>query len=737
LDRGLVSFANHHELKGKKAWTWGKDDFGVVSQMALSDAGPIHAQYIEVQSGPLLTQADYGLLEPRQAVEWREYWYPVHGLGDGFEFATRDAAVQTRRDGETLEVRAIATGAFPGATLELRQGAATLHAQPCDLSPAQPVIVGLPNPPEGAVRVLLTDAEGGVLLDYETPLDIPEVAPPDLTVTPARPDGAPTADEKYREARVLDSQLNYAGARSGYEAALGIDPLHVPSLIGLATLDLESGRFQDCEARARAAVSREPESGLAWFLLGAARLQSGDAREALACGYKAARCLDTVALGYELVGRARMIEGDYAGAVEAFARAVAERPGDPATWARLAAARHALGEEAPPEVADKLRGDPLDFILLAVNALGSDAAMDAFLERLRDSGGEKAFIAIDAVTFLAGMGLYGDAARLFRATMDGETPAAPASALSLYHLAYWTHKAGNEAEAARLLERAAALPSDFALPSGAETIAVFRYAVGARSDDANAHLLMGHLLAGLHRLDEAVPHWEQAVALDPALSVGWRLIGVYANKKQKDVARAETCFRRALEHRPDDQVLHLDLAEALAAQDRRLEGIHLIANMPRTRDPRYDAVLWLAEAYLAEDRFDDCIDLLSTARFSNWEGHSRPHDLFVAALLSRGKTAFAQDRYEDAIRDFETALTYPENIAVGARYVLTDAEVRYWLGKALAAIGRIDDARAAWEAGAGQRTSSDPPLPFITVTRTQDEYVKRCATALEVLAIRR
>jgi hypothetical protein len=56
-DRGVVQVANHYELSGKKAWTWGQWDFGLVSQTNLTDDdGP----YIEIQSGPLPTQSDYG-----------------------------------------------------------------------------------------------------------------------------------------------------------------------------------------------------------------------------------------------------------------------------------------------------------------------------------------------------------------------------------------------------------------------------------------------------------------------------------------------------------------------------------------------------------------------------------------------------------------------------------------------------------------------------------------------------
>src|SRR5690606_33303146 len=107
----------------------------------------------EVQSGPLLTQADYGLLKPLQEVSWREYWYSVHGLGDGLEFANRDLAVNATRIDGGLEMRMMATGEFPGARCVLSQGERVLLEVGLDLSPKQAASVSLPQAPEGAIDV--------------------------------------------------------------------------------------------------------------------------------------------------------------------------------------------------------------------------------------------------------------------------------------------------------------------------------------------------------------------------------------------------------------------------------------------------------------------------------------------------------------------------------------------------------------------------------------------------------
>ena len=120
VDRGVVSYANHHQLPGKKAWTWGQGGFGTMHQMDLTDDdGP----YNEVQTGPLLTQGEVGRLDPCEAVEWKEWWYPVHGIG-GFTFANSDVAVNAVAPGGRLELRLQGSGSWKGveATVHNRTG---------------------------------------------------------------------------------------------------------------------------------------------------------------------------------------------------------------------------------------------------------------------------------------------------------------------------------------------------------------------------------------------------------------------------------------------------------------------------------------------------------------------------------------------------------------------------------------------------------------------------------------
>jgi tetratricopeptide (TPR) repeat protein len=131
----------------------------------------------------------------------------------------------------------------------------------------------------------------------------------------------------------------------------------------------------------------------------------------------------------------------------------------------------------------------------------------------------------------------------------------------------------------------------------------------------------------------------------------------------------------------------------------------------------------LAQAYFDEQRYGDAVDLLeSTPYFVNWEGQTITWDLFNKAHLERGKERFENKNFEGALQDFEAALTYPENIGVGRSNRPREAPAQYWRGKALQALGRIEDAGSAWREGAAGHAGRGE----------QNKYRELCEKALSM-----
>jgi len=95
--------------------------------------------------------------------------------------------------------------------------------------------------------------------------------------------------------------------------------------------------------------------------------------------------------------------------------------------------------------------------------------------------------------------------------------------------------------------------------------------------------------------------------------------------------------------------------------------------------------------------------------------------LFNKAHVARGRIRLEKGNAEAALEDFETALTYPENLGVGRSDTPEEAAAQYGRGKALAALGRADQARAAWKEGAAGAEGSDE----------QNKHRELCQEALE------
>ena len=741
-DRGIVQVANHNELGGKKAWTWGEWEFGKVAQKNLTDDdGP----YIEVQSGPLPTQSDYGMLGPHERVAWQEWWYPVHGLGDGFEYATKDVAVQRAIGAGRLELRLIATAEFPKAVCTLAREGRELARKELHLSPRRPAVVTLTDQPEKPVDVTITSNDGRVLAAFTTPLPIPKVDPPDPARFVERPDDQRSVEELYLKGRKFDRGTERRRAREYYQKALARDPGHVASLRALAVLDFEAGWYERAIEKCQKALDRDSDDGLSWYYLGVSRLRLCNLDEALRCGYRAARCPGTVSLGYDLAGRAAMRRGDGPGAIAAFEKAVWADADDAIALDHLLLARHVVDSRPlawrhPTNALIAQRPQSLTAMVRpALRSLAENQASVAdFARKARSFLGDADFELLEASLVFADLGLFDEAGRLVQAGCVDTVPPAERSFMPLYYLAWYAAQRGERAAAKQWLAQAAVTHKDRVFASRPEEVEILRFALTENPGDAQAHFQLGCLLCNLGRVDEAVPEWQKAAALStPSASpspptplpkgegrlgsIAWRNLGLAAAAVQNDLAKAEECYRKAMAARPDDQTLYRDLAEILQAAGRRPEAIRLLETMPLAGMRRAEITVMLAQAYVDEKRWEDGVKLLeSTPYFVNWEGQDITWRLFNRSHIERGRERLERGDAAGALADFEAALTYPANLNVGRSNQPEEAPAQYWRGKALAALGRAAEAHAAWQAGAA---GAD-------VKGTQNEYRQKCREAL-------
>jgi len=713
-DFGIVQVADHYVLPGKKAWTWGESQAGKAAQSVLTD---VDGPYIEVQSGPLPTQADFGLLQPGQEISWREYWYPVAGLGDGFEYATRDVAIQRHSTATGVRFDFAATREFRNVELTIeRQDGRTEHRR-LELSPARTETIEVDtasstvNPGIMRMRLRLKDSSGAMIADYTSPLRIPARLAPDLSPAPAG-----SVEARYRAADLLDRKGDPAGARAAYVSILDSDPGHSSSMRALGVLELEAGRYDRARRLFELSLERDDDPGMTWYLLGVARLRTGDFTGARTAAAHAIKRPGTAALGHSLRGRIWAQQGDHAAALESFTDGLAVGGGD---WTRLfdytVIAAYAAGENEQVRYLTQqatLTGS-LRLVPHVINALARGEEIPAFAQRARKWLGEPEFAFIEASLAFAEMGLYLDAAALLEAACWAAVPESERRPLPAYYMAYYHGRRGDRPEAILWLERARAAVADRVFPSRPEALDVLQFALTENPDDANASMYLGNLYAGLGRHDEAAAAWRTAVETDPQLSVAARNLGIHEWRLEGDLESATEWLQRAVVARPQDQTLHRDLARVLSARGLHANAVSVLESVSAADGGRRpDLTLDLARGYVALARYDEAISLLQATTFTNREGDTGTHRIFYDAHLSRGVARYEQDDHGGALRDFEAALTYPANLNVGRPYRPREARAQYWSGFALEALGRVENAADAWAACAAAAPLDEEQIEY-------------------------
>lgn len=718
LDRGIVQVADHHAVPGKKAWTWGQGEYGRISMKNLGDTDP---EYIEVQSGPLQTQSDYGLLSPGAAVSWKEFWYPVNGLNDGFEFATEKVAIQTSHQPNGVTLRMISTEDLKGVNCVVLADGKEIGRKVVDLSPRVATTAEMVKNNRDTITIVLETATGQALAKFKSPLPYPTVIPPELPSYLSKEDDETfSAQELYLKAQKFDRALDRIKARKYYQEALQVDSLHLASMRDLAILDFEQGLYEDAKAGFTKALLQIPnDDGLAWYFLGLCRLRELDTDGAAQCGFKASRCLGTAARGLDLVGRSRMLEGNYAESKKYFLTAWQADANDPQLVHHYLLALHASGEKSlTAELAKKrLEAYPTElaprFILML-----SDIDRDAQVKKTRDFVGEIDFTILETSLLFSRLGLNNEAIQMLESVCIDPVLPNNRNSLIQYQLAYLNHLEGNKNKASEYLKMAAANYQDFIYASKPEMEQTLLYALEANPKDAVAAYQLGNMYANFGRVAEAEVYWKRTVASDPSLSIAWRNLGLYYWTVKNDHKESASCYRKAIGARPLDQTLYRDLAQVLIDNGERKEAIILLETMQYKGTQRSDIVIDLAQYYLDDERFDYCSNLLtSVPYFVNWEGSSITWDIFNSANVKKGISLYEKGDYQSALRSFEKALTFPESLGVGRSMRTEEAIAWFWKGKTQLKMGKNKEAILAWKAGASSHDGSEE----------QNSYKKLCA----------
>ena len=718
---GIVHFADHHVVPGKKFFTFGNGPAGRVWDKILTDSdGP----YLELMAGAYSdNQPDYSWTQPYETKTITEYWYPIRDLG-GIKNANRDAAVNLEVDPRGVCRLAFhSTRDIDAATVVLQTGEKVVLREAVRIGPGRPFCkeMLLPGVNPEDLRASLLEPGGRELIGYQPARPKCEALP--LPVQPPAPPAEIASSEDLYLAGLRLEQFHSPAAEPEpyYQEALRRDPGDIRANTALGILYCKRGMFEQAELLLRRGVERltrnytRPKDGEALYYLGVALKAQGKTAEAQDWLQRAAWSLAWRTASCYALAEMACLAGDWAGAMACVEESLACNTRNTKALDLRTVLLRKTGrfEESLALTRKTLEMDPLDAWaanerVLTLGAMGRQDQIG--LERDLLAGlVDDAEAWLETACDYENCGLWGEALDVLAGLPEARSAS---HAMVNYAMGCYHQRQGQAQAAFQHFRQAATQPADYCFPFRMESAGWLRAAIAHNPTDSRAHYYLGNLLYDVQP-GEAVRTWEQSRELDGSFWLVHRNLGLAYARLDKDRRRAIDSYRRAIECDSRQPRLFLELdqlleADGVSAEERLafLERHHAVVAQ------RDDAVVRQTVLHLLVGQHDRAIELLDGRHFHIWEGGEHSvHDVYVDAHLLKGEALLAAGRCPEALAEYLLACDYPDRFEVGEP---NDggraAQVWYHIGTAYETMGQANEARQAFERAARQaRKGTDLP----------------------------
>ncbi len=715
---GVAQTADRYLAPGQKYFTWGNDMRGHYWDALFSDKDQT---YCEVQRGRHPTQ---GTTEPLPAMtheSWSESWMPIHQT-DGFSAVENDLVLSVvPAEPATAVIRLLSAVPRKNLNLQAACGEEVLGSWQIAEAAFDKLFSQRLALPAGKScdRVKVLDAGGNVLLDWQEFQFADEDwfkqgHHEEFDARSASPEELFLEAERTRFGSWPRGRQNWAGL---YEKILQRDSGHTGALRAVAEQCLHAGEYPQAEAHVRKALERKEFDAELLLLLGWLQVYQNRPDEAVDSLAKAARNEGSRRNALFALGCAHVLAQRWADAAAAADRLLAERPLD--KWGRalkVTILRHTgRKQEAVELLKPLLAEDPL-WARLYAEALLLEAPVD-----LADGARKLSDDSVTAATPYLELGLWADAAAILQRDESNE-PFSPA--VRLAHLAYAQMKLGDEAGAAATVQQIRSAPMEFANPWTATSITVLS-ALLERHDEPALHNMLGNVLAGCGRTDEAGAAWKRAVAGGLENTVCYRNLALLA-AHQGDYDAALASYRKAWVLADGSLPLFSELDRFLAARGLHEERLAMYEKLPAKAGGRSMVALRRVLQLLDLSRYDEALEELTTRTFLSGEYEKEIRQHYNEALIGKALPEIEAGRFDRAAELLAKGLEYPRNINIGrSSFRPEEAMIHYFLGLVAEAAGKDDEAKSHWlEAGTelhyeGSHNQGYEMLAWLALGRTQ------------------
>ncbi len=571
--------------------------------------------------------------------------------------------------------------------------------------------------PADQLGLAVTDADGKELVAFH-PASPKNTPMPKPVERPKPPKDYASTDELYFTGQRIE-QLHSPSfeAQPYYEEILRRDPGDYRANTALGVMLCKQWRWDEAAKYLSNAIARatanyiRPQDGQAFYYLGVALRAQNKLVPAYAAFQKAVWDPKWQAAGAYELAEIDLQRYRYPQALEHIDRALAAAARNPKARSLKATILRKLDrpEEAERIAADTLAMDPLNVRaaseqILAQRQRGS-AEWRENVARLRQLMGPNPDAFLENTFDFANAGQWEEVVTVMEDQARGAANGnARVVATEPYLLASALERLRQPDEAAQQFAAAAKTSVQFCFPSRFEEEPILRHAMEANPKDATAAYLLGCLLYD-NQPENALKAWEESRQRNDQFALTHRSLGVAYAQHEKDLPKAIASYEKAIELDPTEPRFFYELDVQYEANGtavaKRLDMLVKHHDVVAKRD---DALTREIVLLTVAGQAGRALELLRTRHFRNWEGSSQIHNVYVDACLAHGQQLLADKKAREALRAFEAAFEYPENLEVGrARRTPRTAQIQYLIGTAHDALGDAAKAKTAFEQAAAGR----------------------------------
>ena len=701
---GTVHFAEYEALPAKKIWSWGADADGLDWRKALSDD---NSAYLEVQAGLFRNQETYAFLEPRQVIQFSEYWMPVREIG-GISRANLAGVASLTRTAGKLVAGFNANQPISNASVAVSNNGQAVFQETVNLVPEHSWIHDIPNPdPQSKYTIDIKDARGTLLL-HQTEGGYDWIPESEIHVGPQPSYRIPDPDKRSHDdwiqfAREEELNGRILSAYETYKQVLKRFPESFAAKKGAGRLAVSLFQFAEARELLESVQARDTTDTEISYYLGITYDGLGQASHARTAYEQAERLPAFYSAAALRLGEMLARQGDLRAAERHLSGALRADPQDLRTVEELVAVKAALGgsQAVQQEARRGIGRFPLSLLLreelgdpdLAQLANDSDRVLNLAAEYMR-------------------LGLYQSALKVLSrqyppAVADQSEPGALAPQnhpMVAYFRCYCRSKLGQSPSGD--YSAASKYSAAYVFPRTEEELTVLRAVVDTNPSDATARYLLGTLYFSRGMTDPAVREWTEARKIGRRLPVLDASMGLALLHIKNDPEAALAAFRDGLHSDPDNIANYLGIDQALSLLNRspreRAEALEKYPKLDSAPPPLiFELILNLAEA----GNFEESTSLFHNRFFPREEGGTNVRQVWVEVQLLKALSAAKGRQCDQAVSVAQHLGSEVSGLAFtrdGLEPILQSARTKYLLatiysdcGQAAEAKARLEDAASA------------------------------------------